>query len=362
MTTRVIVVCGSGGVGKTTTAAALAIRCAQGGARVVVLTIDPARRLADALGIGELGNTARRVPLPDLPPGASLDAMMLDAKATFDAVVARHAPSAEVRERILANHTYRFASTRLPGAHEYMAMEKLHELVSSGQWDVVVLDTPPAAHALEFLAAPARMANLMDEGVMQWLVLPTTRGGWRMLERGSEMLAGVLKSMLGERTIVDIAEFFASFQGLWEGFRDRSNAVRALLAAPTTKFVLVTTPAAASRAEALAFLEVLGTRGLPFGGFLVNRCVTAPSGSEVPDFGTRPAEVSAAEWEALVGALARLGEARRVRVAAQERAIAALTARAPEGAPVWRLPDLAEAPDDLASLAAFAQALPSLTG
>ena len=362
MNTRVIVVCGSGGVGKTTTAAALAIRAAQGGARVAVLTIDPARRLADALGIGELGNTARRVPLPDLPPGASLDAMMLDAKATFDAVVTRHAPSAEIRERILANRTYRFASTRLPGAHEYMAMEKLHELAASGQWDVVVLDTPPAAHALEFLAAPARMANLMDEGVMQWLVLPTTRGGWRMLERGSEMLAGVLKSMLGERTIVDIAEFFASFQGLWDGFRERSLAVRALLAAPGTTFVLVTTPAAGARAEALAFLEVLRERALPFGGFLVNRCTSAPLSGLPPQFGARPGEVPEAEWESLVAALGALPVARHRRAEAEARAIAALTAQAPATAAVWRLPDLAESPDDLAALSAFAQALPALTG
>lgn len=212
--TRIVVCCGAGGVGKTTTSASLAIRSAQEGHRTLVLTIDPARRLADALGIGEIGNTARPVPLEGVLAGGSLHAMMLDAQRTFDDLIARHAPSPDVRDRILANHTYGFVSTRLPGVHEYMAMEKLHELVASTAWDTIVLDTPPSAHALDFLAAPTRMANLMDDGVMRWLTLPTTRGGWRMLERGNELLAGVLKSMLGDRTIADIAEFFAAFSTL----------------------------------------------------------------------------------------------------------------------------------------------------
>ena len=357
---RVYVICGSGGVGKTTTSAALAVRLAQAGARTLVVTIDPARRLADALGISTIGNTAQRV--EGLPAGAAaLEAMMLDAKQTFDALVARHANSPEARDRILRNRIYTFVSTRLPGVHEYMAMEKLHELATTGRWDAIVLDTPPSAHALDFLAAPARMANLMDEGVMRWLVLPTTRGGWRMLERGSELLAGVLNTMLGERTIGDIAEFFSAFQGLWEGFRERSNAVRALLAAPNTRFLLVTTPEPGARAEAIAVLEVLAQRGLPFAGFLVNRCAALPHAGD-PAFG-RPTGVDTA---ALEDALRGLLSAQWARVAREDAAITSLAqaARSAGAAfgdvPVWRIREQPSPPHDVDTLATLAHELPDL--
>jgi anion-transporting ArsA/GET3 family ATPase len=361
--TRVLLVCGSGGVGKTTTSAALALRCAQAGQRTLVLTIDPARRLADALGIADVGNTARRVGLdglPGMPPDAHLDAMMLDARKTFDDLVARHAPNPQVRDRILANRTYAFVSSRLPGAHEYMAMEKLHELVESRAWDVIVLDTPPSAHALDFLAAPARMANLMDEGVMRWLVLPTTKSGWRMLERGSELLAGVLRNMLGDRTIGDIAEFFAAFQGLWDGFRQRSVAVRELLASPSTTFLLVTTPAPGARAEALDVLEVLRERSLPFAGFLVNRCARPWTFEAPPRFGPRPAGVEAAAWDALLQALYTLPETHRARVGRERAAVDSLLAKAPPGARAWTLWEQAAPPQDLRALCTFAEDLPHL--
>ena len=356
---RVYVICGSGGVGKTTTSAALAVRLAQAGARTLVLTIDPARRLADALGIGTIGNATQRV--EGIPGAAALDAMMLDAKQTFDALVTRHARTSEARDRILRNRIYTFVSTRLPGVHEYMAMEKLHELATTGRWDAIVLDTPPSAHALDFLAAPARMANLMDEGVMRWLVLPTTRGGWRMLERGSELLAGVLNSMLGERTIGDIAEFFSAFQGLWDGFRERSNAVRALLAAPSTRFLLVTTPAPGARAEAIAVLDVLAQRGLPFAGFLVNRCAAPPHAGD-PRFGQPAGEDTAA----LEDALRAMVHAQRERVAREEGAIAALTAAARSAGaalgdvPVWRIQEQPSPPHDVRALTLLAAELPDL--
>jgi anion-transporting ArsA/GET3 family ATPase len=360
--TRVYVVCGSGGVGKTTTSAALAVRLAHGGARTLVLTIDPARRLADALGIGELGNEAR--PVAGLRPARSgaLDAMMLDAKQTFDGLVGRHAASTEARDRILRNRIYTFVSTRLPGVHEYMAMEKLHELAATGRWDAIVLDTPPSAHALDFLAAPARMANLMDEGVMRWLVLPTTRGGWRMLERGSELLAGVLKSMLGERTIGDIAEFFSAFQGLWEGFRERSNAVRDLLAAPTTRFLLVTTPEPGARAEALDVLRVLRERGLPFAGFLVNRCAVAPADGP-PTFGTpaAPDTMDPGALTALEAALGAILARERARVVRETAAITALMDAAREdgrAVKVWRILERAEPPHDVPGIEDLAAELP----
>ncbi len=357
-TARVVICCGSGGVGKTTTSAALAIRFAYSGARVAVLTIDPARRLADSLSVGEIGNTAFPVPLTDLPPGATLHAMMLDSKRTFDDVVQRFAGGPDARDRILRNHYYRFVSTRLAGSHEYMAMEKLYELSVSGDYDVVVLDTPPSRHALDFLAAPEKMANLMDEGVMRWLVLPASRGGWRMIEKGSEILAKVLRGMLGERTITDIAEFFSAFQSLWEGFRQRSIDVRALLRSPDTRFLLVTTPAPGARAEALHFLEVLQRSRMPFGGFLINRCAVAPTHRGPPQFGPRPPGMSEAAFEALVRALAEVPDRRRRLVAAQDAAIAELRAHAPGAAPIWRIPEMDVEVHDLEALTLVARHLP----
>lgn len=315
-----------------------------------MLTIDPARRLADSLGIGTIGNAPVRV------PGTTVDAIMLDTKDTFDGVIRRFSPSDDVRERILGNRYYRFVSTRLAGVHEYMAMEKLLELAQSGNWDVVVLDTPPTRHALDFLAAPDRMAGLMDEGVMRWLVLPASRGGWRMIEMGSEMLARLLKRLLGERTISDIAEFFTSFQGLWFGFRERSLAVKAVLTAPSTRFVLVTTPAPGARAEAIAFLDVLRASGMPFAGFVVNRCAAAPP-EEPLTFSPLPD----APWvRPLLAALDDVVTRKRAEVASQEAAIGDLMAHAPPGSRAWRVPDVDGEVHDLRGLITLAAHLPSI--
>lgn len=357
MSARVLICCGSGGVGKTTTSAALAIRQALAGRRVVVLTIDPARRLADALGLGDLGNSAAPVPLPDLPPGGALHAMMLDTRRTFEEVIERFAPTPEAADRIRANHIYQSVSNRLAGVHEYMAMEKLYELAVSGDWDVVVVDTPPSAHALDFLRAPERMANLMDEGVMRWLVLPASRGGWRMIERGSEVLAAILDRFLGERTIADIADFFTAFQALWDGFRERSVQVRSLLRGPGTRFLLVATPSPVARREALLFIDRLAASEMPFGGFLLNRCATAPVHTAPPRFGPAP-EGEAIAWAELVGAITVLPARRRAQVQAQEGAIAELLAHAPPGARAWRIPDLEAEITDVRSLARLAAHLP----
>ena len=340
--TPVHICCGAGGVGKTTSSAGLALAQARAGARVVVLTIDPARRLADALGV-RIGNEPSPVFLPpELEARGTLHALMLDPKETFDRVVGRFAPTPEARDRIHRNHIYQHASANLAGAQEYMAMERLYELAREGRWDCVVLDTPPTHHALDFLAAPDRMANLMDEGVMRWIVLPASRGGWRMLERGSEVLAGVLERMVGNSTIADIAEFFTAFQALWDGFRERSIEVRSLLSAPTTRFFLVTTAAPAARVEARLFVEQLRAHRQPLAGFLVNRCLTAPSAHGAPDFGPDPGTPG---WAEAVATLRSLPERQRARVAVQEANITELV----EGtaAPVWRIPDLGESVHDL---------------
>lgn len=344
--TSVHICCGAGGVGKTTSSAALALALARQGARVVVLTIDPARRLADALGV-RVGNEPSLVALPpELEVPGTLHALMLDPKETFDRVVARFAPTPEARDRIYRNHIYQHASANLAGAQEYMAMERLYELTREGRWDCVVLDTPPTHHALDFLAAPDRMANLMDEGVMRWIVLPASRGGWRMLERGSEVLASVLERMVGNSTIADIAEFFTAFQALWDGFRERSLEVRALLSAPTTRFFLVTTPAPAARAEARLFVEQLRNHRQPLAGFLLNRCLVAPVSTAEPSFGPDP---GLAGWGEAVAALGALPGRQRARVAVQEANIAELV-RGTDAA-VWRIPDLGQSVHDLGGIA-----------
>lgn len=359
MSARVVICCGSGGVGKTTTSAALAIRFALSGVRVAVLTIDPARRLADALSVGDIGNTAFPVPVPDLPAGASLDAMMLDGKRTFDDLVERFTPSPEARDRILRNHYYRYVSTRLAGSHEYMAMEKLYEIAHSGRYDVVVLDTPPSQHALDFLAAPEKMSNLMEEGVMRWLVLPASHSGWKMIERGSEVMAKVLRGMLGERTIMDIAEFFAAFQALWDGFRERAAKVRALLRDPGTRFVLVTTPAPAARAEALKFHQILQAHGMPFGGFLLNRCALPPDHGDRMHLPEAPHGVPVAAWDELRAAIRRAPERRRGLVRSQEQVIAELRAQM-HGAPSWRIPEYEREVHDLGALVRLSRHLPTV--
>lgn len=346
---RVYICCGAGGVGKTTASAALALALAQEGARVVVLTIDPARRLADALGV-RVGNEPSEVVLPpELGATGTLHALMLDPKETFDRIVGRFAPTPYARDRIYQNHIYQHVSANLAGVQEYMAMERLYELASDGSWDCVVLDTPPTRHALDFLAAPDRMANLMDEGVMRWLVLPASRGGWRMIERGSEVLARVLERMVGHSTIADIAEFFTAFQALWEGFHERSVEVRRLLSAPSTRFFLVTTPAPAARAEARLFVEQLQQHKQPLAGFLLNRCIVGPKELELADFGADP---GTPHWAETVAALQVLPERQRARVAVQEENIADL-AKGTQS-PVWRIPDLGEGVHDLAGVARLA--------
>jgi anion-transporting ArsA/GET3 family ATPase len=285
-----------------------------------------------------------------------LHAAMLDVRATFDALVTRHAPTAETRDRILRNAVYGYVSTRLPGVHEYMAMERLTTLVQDGSWDLVVLDTPPTAHALDFLDAPARIAGVLDERVMRWLVLPGTRGGWRVIQRGNALVAGVLQTMLGTRTLTDMAEFFGAFSDLWEGFRARSLSVARLLSSPQARFVLVTTPTPEAAAEAAAFQATLAARGLPFAGFVVNRCTPSLPGGAVT-FGASD----------LGDTLEDVHRDLAARLAREEHVIASLLGSLGGGGPpppqrppgAWRLVERRPPPEDLAALAALAAELPS---
>jgi anion-transporting ArsA/GET3 family ATPase len=273
---RKICICaGSGGVGKTTTSAALAAGLAARGKRVAVLTIDPAKRLADSLGLDELVNEPRRVD-PRLFERAGVEmrgelwAMMLDAKATFDDVVRRHAPDAETRDRILQNRIYRQISNALAGSQEYMAMEKLFEIHQEGRYDFLVLDTPPSRNALDFLDAPKRLTQFIEGRGMAMFMRPTGFAT-RVVGRGSSMVFGVLKRITGMDLLADLSEFFQAFSGMVDGFRERAKRVSELLADPATCFMVVCGPQGEPISEAVYFHRKLVEAKLPVGGVIVNK-------------------------------------------------------------------------------------------
>jgi anion-transporting ArsA/GET3 family ATPase len=273
---RVCICAGSGGVGKTTTSAAIAAGMAARGKKVAVLTIDPAKRLADSLGLPELGNTERQVD-PALyeaagveTAGGELWAMMLDAKATFDEVVRKHAPDEETRDRILSNRIYQQLSAALAGSQEYMAMEKLFEIHAEDRYDLLVLDTPPSRNALDFLEAPKRLTQFIEGRALQVFMKPTGIG-MRFFGRGASMMFSVLRRITGVDLLEDLAEFFQAFSGMVGGFRERARRVNELLAAPTSTFLVVCAPQGEPISEAVYFHRKLVEAELPFGGVIVNK-------------------------------------------------------------------------------------------
>src|SRR6266542_6871421 len=273
---RVCICAGSGGVGKTTSSAAIAAGMAARGKKVAVLTIDPAKRLADSLGLPELGNEERRVD-PEVFERAGIDtnggelwAMMLDAKATFDELVRKHAPDAETRDRILENRIYRQLSNALAGSQEYMAMEKLFEINQEGRYDFLVLDTPPSRNALDFLDAPKRLTQFIEGRGMQMFMKPTGLAT-KVVGRGSSMAMGVLKRVTGLDLLTDLSEFFQAFSGMVDGFRERAKRVSELLSDPATTFVVVCGPQGEPITEAVYFHRKLVEAKLPVGGVIVNK-------------------------------------------------------------------------------------------
>ncbi len=275
--TRTIVCCGSGGVGKTTTAAALAVRAAERGRSVVVLTIDPAKRLAQSLGLAELGNEPRPVRAIDLSAGGSLDAMMLDMKRTFDEIVEDHADP-ERAAAILANPFYQSMSSSFAGTQEYMAMEKLGQLRTradqEGRWDLIIVDTPPSRSALDFLDAPARLGSFLDGRFIRFLIAPAKAGGrvyLRAVGAGLGAVTSVMTRLLGAQVLKDLQTFVAALDTTFGGFRERADATYALLQAPGTAFIVVAAPEPDALREASYFVERLAEEGMPLAGLVVNR-------------------------------------------------------------------------------------------
>jgi len=271
---EICVCAGSGGVGKTTTSAAVALGMAQRGKKVIVLTIDPAKRLANSLGLPELGNEERQVPI-DTGDG-ELWAMMLDAKRTFDDLVEWHAPDEQTRDAVLNNRIYQELSNAVAGSQEYMAMEKLHELHNEGRYDLLVLDTPPTRNALDFLDAPKRLSRFIDSRSLQFF---TSGGlfGVKVFSRGTGVIFSMLKRLTGVDLLQDLSEFFQSFGDMASGFRERANRVTDLLADSRTTFLLVTSPRYDAVDEAVFFHHRLKDAGMPFGAAVVNRMHELPA-------------------------------------------------------------------------------------
>jgi len=264
---EICICAGAGGVGKTTTSAAIAVGMAARGKKVAVVTIDPARRLADSLGLPELGNEERRVDI-DVP--GELWAMMLDAKRTFDQLIERHARDETTRDAVLGNRIYQELSSAVAGSQEYMAMEKLYELHQEGRYDLLVLDTPPSRSALDFVDAPRRLGAFIDSRALRMFTAPG-RLGLSVFGRGAGLATSVMSRVTGIDLLRDMSEFFESFGDMSQGFRERADRVDQLLADRRCTFLLVTSPRQDAMDETMFFRSRLLDGGLPFGGVVVNR-------------------------------------------------------------------------------------------
>jgi anion-transporting ArsA/GET3 family ATPase len=294
--TRIIVTCGSGGVGKTTTAAAMALLGAEAGRRTVVLTIDPARRLAQSMGLTELDNTPRRV---EAVENGQLFAMMLDMKRTFDDVVVEHS-TPERAEAIFANPFYQTLSSSFAGTQEYMAMEKLGQLAATGEWDLIVVDTPPSRSALDFLDAPNRLGRFLDGRMIRLLALPARAGGkayLKVVTASVGVFTKVFQRILGTELIGDLSSFVSALESMFGGFRQRAQQTYELLKTAGTAFVVVAAPEPDALREASYFVERLSAERMPLAGLIVNRMHRV-----APTAGTPP--LTAGRAEAAADALA----------------------------------------------------------
>ncbi len=278
---KIVVCCGSGGVGKTTVSAAVALGAAAEGRKVLVLTIDPARRLAQAMGLEAIDVDMQKVPdelfvADGMEFKGELHVMMLDAKRVWDEIVVKNAPDEEVKKRILKNRLYNYLSDHLAGSQEFMAMEKLYDLHRAGEFDLIVLDTPPTKHALDFLEAPNKLASFIEDGrFIRVFVKPGFKAGkvaFDLFKAGTTAALKVVQILIGSDIMVEVSEFVSSFESYYDGFHDRAKKVSDLLKEDGTLFLLVAGPTRMVLSETRYFYDVLKENGMPFGGFLINRC------------------------------------------------------------------------------------------
>src|SRR5690348_14167823 len=350
---RIIVCCGSGGVGKTTTAAALGLRAvAQHSRNVVVLTVDPARRLAQSMGLTSLDNIPRPVPGVSGPDGGSLHAMMLDMKRTFDEIVEQHADP-ERAAQILANPFYQSLSSGFSGTQEYMAMEKLGQLRRSDSWDLIVVDTPPSRSALDFLDAPQRLSRFLDGRLLRLLVAPAKLGGrtgMRMLNAGFGLVTGVITKIIGSQLLRDVQTFVSAMDTMFGGFRERADYTYRLLRAPGTAFLVIAAPEPDALREASYFVERLERDEMPLAGLIVNRVHRSPAARLSAARSLAAAEalqgLDDSESSALGIAALRL-HAERMRQAESERRLARRFTAAHPLVPMAQIP---AQPDDVHDL------------
>ncbi len=359
-------VCGTGGVGKTTVSASLALAAARSGQRVLVMTIDPARRLATALGIDKNLSEATSIPLLWKPSGdlkqekpGSLDAMMLDAKSTWDGVVRRFAPSQQIRERILSNRYYQKAAGSLAGSQEYMAMEKLLEMVGSQNYDLIVLDTPPTRNALDFMEAPQRMMAVLQDSILRWIApnegsFSSARAGAYLFGRGQQAMFSLFERFIGSNVLKGISEFIRAFSTLTEGMRSRADEVAQLLASENAAFVLVASPSQSSLDEALYFHDRLQQADISVRALIVNRTHSmqgapvgeAPASAREAGFAAPPETDKAA----LLHSLWNHYQQERAQQLADERSIRSIQAHCGYQLPLLCLPNLGEQLHDLEGL------------
>jgi anion-transporting ArsA/GET3 family ATPase len=331
----VLVVGGPGGVGKTTTSAALAVAAALLGRRALCCTIDPARRLATSLGLRALADRPRRLDLARAAPdaGGTAHAMTLDTKRTFDGLVEKHAPSETARRRILENPFYCQVSAALAGSHEYMAMEKLLELQRDERYDLIVLDTPPTRHALDFLEAPERLLSFLDTSVLRLFLRPYFVAGRLTLKVATRTGALALKladKALGLQFLRDLSEFFLAFDGMYDGFKERAAAVHTLLRDASSGFVIVGDPKPQALREVQYLHQRLAQKAMPFVGFVVNRVHEPPVGGGRGGAVTRTGPKLTAKLDELLRDEARLAHVERRAIAELERATRRLALRVPE--------------------------------
>jgi anion-transporting ArsA/GET3 family ATPase len=352
----ILVCCGSGGVGKTTTAAALALRAAERGRHTVVLTIDPARRLAQSMGLSELDNTPRPVHGFDTSAGGSLDAMMLDMKRTFDEIVLAHT-DADKAEQIFANPFYQALSSSFAGTQEYMAMEKLGQLRAAGGHDLIVVDTPPSRSALDFLDAPDRMTTLMDGRMVRILLAPAKAGGkayMKVVTTGFSVFTSAITKIIGAQVLQDVSQFVAALETMFGGFRERAQHTYDLLKSPGTAFVVVAAPERDALREASYFVERLAAEAMPLGGLVVNRVHRSAATTLSPerslaaaeDLRRRIGDGVEDEDEALASGVLHL-HADRMLLAARERRLQERFVHAHPGVPVV---EVAALPSDVHDL------------